>query len=76
MEDELVSLTPYEDLALGTRFKFFCKNKSYEQTWVKLSHDGKIAQWDDKQQINRWLGQHITSMDLIDPDYRFVEVIR
>ena len=65
------TLIPYENLALGTRFKF----PSSDKTWVKLSSDGTIAEWDTAQQTHRWLGQMIAHIEPEDPDQKFVIVV-
>lgn len=69
-----IKLVPYEDLALGTRFKYVI-NGERSITWIKLSHDGLIAEFNKDNMANKWLGQTIASHESNEQQIIFVEVM-
>lgn len=57
--DSNALLAPFKTLALGARFKYTERGR----TWVKLGNDGVIAEWDAKNISNSWFGQSICSFN-------------
>lgn len=57
-EQKEVVLFKFEDLALGARFKYQSLNA--QKIWIKLSHDGSVAEYDPVRfKQRRWSGQEI-----------------
>lgn len=59
---------PFRSLALGARFCYLGSKK----VWVKLSHDGTIAEWGEMATRN-WGGQSVCSFS---EDDDFDELVR
>lgn len=52
-------------LALGTKFKYPDVSENFS-VWVKISNDirsGCIAEWKPDQQITKWVGQSVCSLN-------------
>ena len=61
-------VSSFKLLALGARFRY----QVGEKEWVKLSNDGTIAEWDDRNKCSGWLGQSICCFN---EDNNFEELV-
>jgi hypothetical protein len=64
------NLYPFNDLALGTKFKY----PGNDYVWVKISHS-TIAAWDESMKVAHWTGQQICSFDENDDTRKEVIVL-
>lgn len=73
LERVISRVARYRDLALGTRFKYI--DEGIDSVWVKLSNDGTIAKWEDKNIDTRWIGQSICCLNEDGDMFQTVEIV-